>query len=114
MNVTHFLSPDETAIAGATAAGTFVALLLRRPGYVQMLSWFVIGQLTSFYFVVPIALYFMMAMAYYRPLGFMIGAIGMLIWSFVFSFTQKFVDDPLGTIGSVWRLWKGESGGTER
>jgi len=113
IDVVHIFSPDESAIAGATAAGTFVAVLLRRPGYIQVLTWFAVGQVTSFYFVLPIAIYLMLAMVYYRPLGFLIGAIGMLVWGAVFSFWNKVGDDPIGTIGGLWRLFRGQ-GGSEK
>lgn len=108
--VIHFFTPEETAIAGATAAGTFVALLVRRPGWLQMLTWFIVGQLTSYYWAIPLIMWAGWSMLYYRPAGFMFGAVGMLVWTAIFAFSQRLSEDPLGTFATLWRTWKGQGG----
>lgn len=109
----HFFTPEEAAIAGATASGTFVALLVRRPDWRAMLSWFVVGQLSSFYLVVPFAMWRMLDIAYHRPLGFGFGAFGMLIFTAGFALFERLSQDPLGTISELWRTFRGQ-GGSER
>lgn len=106
----HFFTPDEAGIAGATAAGTFVALLVRRPDWRAMLSWFIVGQLTSFYWAATLAMWIALGD---RPVGFAIGAICILLWTAIFSLSQKLSEDPLGTIASLWRTFRGQ-GGSER
>lgn len=106
----HFFTPEEAAIAGATAAGTFIALLVRRPDWRAFFSGFLVGQLTSFYFVVPGLMLIGWSMIYYRPVGVLFGAFGMILWGAGFNLLQKVSDDPLGTFGTVWRTIRG--GGT--
>lgn len=112
MGELHLFTPDETAIAGATAAGTFVALLVRRPDWRAMLSWFIVGQLTSFYWVVPGIMFLGWSMDYYRSAGFAFGALGMLLWTAIFALSQKLSEDPVGTIATLWRTIRGQ--GAER
>jgi hypothetical protein len=99
------------AIAGATAAGTFIALVIKRPGPLQMLSWFAVGQMSSFYLAVPLSLWLMIDMAYYRPLGLFFGAAGLLLWTAVLNFTQRLSEDPLGTVSGLWRTFRGHPTG---
>lgn len=109
----HLFTPDGAAIQGATAAGTFVALLVRRLDWRAMLSWFLVGQISSFYLVAPILMAVMWDLAYSRAVGFGFGAFGMLLWSAAFVLSQRLSDDPVGTLEHVWRTFRGQ-GGSER
>lgn len=106
----HLISPEEAAIAGAAAAGSFVALLVRRNDWRAMLSWFLVGQISAFYLVVPLVMARGWPEAYHRPVGFFWGALGMLVWTWLFALSQKLSDDPIGTFTTLWRTFRGQGG----
>lgn len=111
MELQHLFSPDQTQIATATAAGSFVALLVtQRPGWLHVFTLFVVGQITALYWTEPMVAWFGWTMAAYRPFGFIFGAVGMLIWGGILSLVQQLHDDPLGTITWAWGLWRGNNG----
>lgn len=107
----HLISMDEMEILRAAAAGTFVALLVKRPDWKAMASWFIVAQLTAFYWVAPFVMWRGLDMSYYGPVGFGFGALGMILWGVIFSLSQKLSDDPLGTIDSLWRTIRGQKPG---
>lgn len=110
----HLLTPDETTIAKATAAGTFLAVLICRPKWVEIISWFLVGQMTAHYWAIAICIYWMISPDFYSGVGFAIGAFGHLIWSALFQFFEKLKDDPIRTIERLWRTFRGHSGESER
>jgi len=107
----HLISPDEMAILAASFWGSFVALLVKRPDWKAMASWFIVGQLTSFYWVIPVVMWWGLDMFFYQGVGFAFGALGMIIWTIIYSLSQKLTEDPLGTIDSLWRTFRGQKGG---
>ena len=114
MDSFHLLTPDETAIAKATAIGTFVVILIRRPPWIEIVSCFLVGQLTAYYWVVAICLYWMVSDDYYGVVAWLLGAFGQVIWSAVYQFFERLKDDPVGTVDRLWRSIRGQSGGSER
>lgn len=110
MDQFHLLTPEQAAIARATAAGWIVAMIMLRRGWLEIVSWLAVGQLSSYHLVIPAAMYWGLAMAYYEPIGFCWGAFGMFIWTALFGLAQKFSVDPLGTFTSVWRTVRGQGG----
>jgi hypothetical protein len=104
----HIVDPDKAHIATATAAGSFVALLLTRrftPLYV--LNLIVIGQVSAFYFTIWIAQAFNLTPLAWPPIAFTIGLLGMYAWDALISILTKLKDDPAGMVTAVTRLWKG-------
>lgn len=110
----HLLTPDETAIAKATAAGTFLAVLIRRPPWLEIVTWFLVGQLTTYYWVAAICLWWMLGPDYYGVMACFLGAVGHMIWSALFQFFERLKNDPLGTLAGVLRSFRGQSGDSER
>lgn len=111
MQIYRFFDSMQTAIATAAAAGSFTALLVtRKYRGLQALAFFVIGQLTAFYFTVPIADWLGFGDSAYGWIGFVIGVGGMLFWAGALKIFQEFTDDPRGTIKWFRALWKGGEG----
>jgi len=107
----HLLTPDETAIAKAAAIGTFVAVLIRRPPWLEIVTWFLIGQLTSYYWVAAVCLYWMLGPYSYGVVAWSWGAFGHFIWSAAFQTFDRLKNDPLGTVERIWRSFRGNSSG---
>jgi hypothetical protein len=111
MNFFRWLSTETSALQTAAAAGSFVALLVTKVGsWKQMLVLFVVGQLTAFYFTVPLARVTGFDMAAYGWIGFLIGATAMLVWGSVMSLFKSLAEDPKGTLQWALELWKGRRG----
>lgn len=109
MDFFHFFPPEKAGIQTATAAGSLVALLTtRKYGWLHALTLFVVGQITAFYWTLPIAEAFKWNMDFYGPIGFSIGAVGMVIWAGVVALGQNLAEDPRGTLTWAFRLWKGD------
>lgn len=106
MDQFHLFTPEQAAIARATAAGWVVAMVVLRRGWLEIVSWFLVGQLSSYYWTDLIARYFGFEM---NPgaVGFLIGAGGMFVWTALFTVGTKLSQDPLGTIQQIWRIRKG-------
>jgi hypothetical protein len=112
MQFPHFLSPEEARIATAAGFGSFVFLMITRNlGWVYVLTLFVVGQITAYYFTIPVTVWFGWSMNAYGVAAFMTGAFAMLFWGAVIHLAQKLHDDPMGTLGWAWRLWRGGAGG---
>lgn len=109
IEATHLIDPEQARIATAAGFGSFVFLTLTRGlGWVYVVTLFVVGQITAFYFTMPIAEWRGWSMQTYAVIAFTIGALAMLAWEAVIKFAQTFRDDPAGTVTSVWRLWRGD------
>ena len=99
---------SKAGIQTATAVGSFVTLLItRKYGWAYALTLFVVGQVTAFYWTLPVAGAFGLSMAYYGPIGFFIGAVGMLLWGAVITLGQSLMDDPLAVAIRIWKTWRG-------
>lgn len=113
------IDPDQVRIATAAGFGSFVFLMVTRNlGWVFVLTLFLVGQFTAYYFTIPVAMWRGWPMTSYGVIGFTIGALGMMLWGAVIKFAQNLHDDPAGTVSWFWRLWRGngnsgESGGTK-
>ena len=106
----HLLEPEQVRIATAAGLGSFVYLMVTRNlGWIYVLSLFAVGQFTAFYFTVPVAAWRGWSMATYGLLAFVIGAMGMLLWSTVIKIANNLHDDPWGTASRAWKLWRGGS-----
>lgn len=103
----HLVTPEQAAIARATAAGWLVAMIVLRRGWVEVVSWFLVGQLSSYYWVLPLAMAAGLAMGWHEPIAFGFGAGGMFVWTAIFTVGSKLSTDPLGTIQQIWRIRKG-------
>lgn len=113
LNFPHILDPDEARIATAAGFGSFVFLMITRNlGWLYVVTLFGVGQVTAYYFTVPIALWRGWTPSSYGVIGFTIGAFGMLLWGAVIKLAQNLHDDPRGTVSWAWRLWKGNSYGS--
>lgn len=108
----HLLTQEQAAIAWATGAGWLVAMIVLRRPWLEIVSWFLVGQVSSFYWVVPIAMAMGWAM-YHEPIGFFWGAFGMFVWTGFAAIFTKLSTDPIGTIQTLWRLRQGQ-GESER
>jgi len=94
-----------------TAAGLCTLIVLTRKfGWQAIVSSLVITELTTVFFVVPLLMLRAWAQASYRPTAFVVGFGGTLILGAVATFLEKLRDDPQGTVGWIWRLWKGQGG----
>lgn len=110
MDASHLLDPTQAKIATAAGLGSFVFLMTTRNlGWVFVLTLFLVGQFTAFYFTIPIAEWRGWSMQTYGVIGFTIGALGMMLWGAVIKLVQNLRDDPAGTLTWIWRLWKGGS-----
>jgi hypothetical protein len=110
MNFFRWLSTETSALQTAAAAGSFVALMVTKVGsWKQVVVLFVVGQLTAFYFTVPIARDWLdFDMSAYGWIGFLIGATAMLVWGGVMSLFKSLADDPKETLQWLRELWKGK------
>lgn len=110
----HFFTPQQTSILTAAAAGSFIALLLtRKIGWLHVLTLFAVGELTAFYWTVPIALKFGLT-DWLSNVAFSLGALGMLIWGAILKVFERVHDDPTGTISWAYGLWKGRGNDGKR
>src|SRR5262245_52847589 len=107
----HLITEEQMAILGASASGSFVALLMKRPDWKVMGSWFIVSLLSAFYLVAPMLMIFGWGSGYAQLAGFGWGALGMVFWAAVYSLSQRLSDDPLGTVDSIWRMIRGQKGG---
>ena len=114
MDSFHLFTADETAIAKATFAGSFLAVLVRRPPWLEIVSWVLVGQVTSYYWVAAICLWWMLGPDYFGVTAFCMGAFGHVAWSAAFQLFEAVKADPVGTIDRLWRTIRGQSGGSER
>lgn len=115
MQLPHLLDPEQARIATAAGFGSFVFLVVKRNlGWAFVLTLFAVGQITAYYFTIPLALWRGWSMQAYGVIGFTIGALGMLIWGAIIQFAQSLHDDPRGTLSWAWRLWKGKDGGSAK
>lgn len=106
----HFFSPQQTSIMTAAAAGSFIALLVtRKPGWLHVLTLFLVGELTAFYWSDIIVAWLGWSPDTVKNVAFTIGALGMLVWGAIVNLFQKVHDDPTGTIDWAYGLWKGRS-----
>lgn len=104
----HLVDPITARELIAAGLGSFVFLLVtRRLGWLSVLSLFIVGQITAYYFTMPIAAWLRYGDAALGPIGFFIGLTAMLFWGGVLTLVQKLHDDPLGTITYLLRLWRG-------
>jgi hypothetical protein len=107
MDFSHLFTPEKAGIQTATAAGSLVALLTtRKYAWAHALTLFMVGQITAFYWTVPIAETFKWGTEYYGPVGFFIGAVGMLIWGGIIALGQNLSQDPMGTLTWAFKLWR--------
>jgi hypothetical protein len=111
MNFVRWLSSETSAIATAAAAGSFVALMATKIGsWQQVIVLFVVGQLTAFYFTIPVAHWRGLDMNAYGWIGFLIGMLAMLVWGGLISLAKSLAEDPKGTLQWARELWKGKGG----
>lgn len=104
----HLLTPAESEIALAAAAGSFIALTLDRPvGWFRCSLLFAIGQLTAYYWTLPVLAWFGAGAGWNRPIGFIFGASGMGLAGGLLRFSKGVSDDPLGFVGRAVRIWRG-------
>lgn len=114
LQLQHWIDPARVNVQGATAAGSFVALLSsRKYRGLHAITLFVVGQVTAYYWTLPLAEAFHWNMNFYGPIGFSIGAVGMLIWGGIVALAQNLYDDPKGTLTWAWRTWKGNSNASD-
>lgn len=108
MEAPHLLDPDQARIATAAGLGSFVFLMVTRNlGWIFVLTLFLVGQFTAYYFTMPIAEWRGWSMAAYPTIGFTIGSLGMVAWNAVIKLGQTLSDDPMGTVTWAWRLFRG-------
>ena len=86
-------------------------MVTRKLGWFYVLTLFLVGQITAYYFAVPIAIWRGLSMDYYGVVGFIIGLLGMLFWGAVIALAQNLHDDPRGTVTWLYGLWKGRGAG---
>jgi len=104
----HLFSPNEAAIAVAAAAGSFATLMVgQKGGWMECSGLFLVGQMTAYYWTVPILMWLMWTEAGQRPIGFVLGACGFALWGAIVRLTGGLHDDPLGTLGRIRRIWRG-------
>jgi hypothetical protein len=109
--MTWLLDQMQTAIQTAAGFGSFVYVLVtRKMGWINVLTLFLVGQITAYYVTIPLAVWRGFTPSYYGVLGFSIGALAMLIWGAVINVAQSLHDDPKGTLTGFWRLWRGGNG----
>jgi len=108
MEFPHILDPTQVRIATAAGLGSFVFLMVtRRLGWFYVLTLFLVGQITAYYFTEEIATWRGWSMESYGVIGFTIGLLGMLFWGAVLTLAQSLHDDPRGTVTWLYGLWKG-------
>lgn len=104
----NIIDPVTANIQGACAAGSLVALTTqRRFAWAYALSLVVVGQVTAWYFTIPLADLFMIRMSLYVVIAFSYGALAFMIWSGVVQIGQSFMTDPVGLATRVIRAWRG-------
>lgn len=109
MDTWHFIDPVKTPIATATGFGVFLALLVtRRFAWLHAITLFVVAEITSYYFAIPLADRMGWGMAAYAPIGCLMGIFALSFWAGLMVIIDKFKDNPLGTVGDIWRLWRGD------
>ena len=92
-----------------TAAGLCVLIVLTRKfGWAAIISSLVVSQLSIVFFVVPFLMLRAWSMAAYRPTAFAVGFGGTFVLGAVATFLEKLREDPQGTVGWIYRLWKGQ------
>ena len=107
----HLIDPIAARNAIAAGFGSFMCILVtRKMGWLNVLTLFIVGQITAYYFTVPIAAWFGRAPNMYGVIGFTIGAFAMMVWGALINLIQNLHDDPQGTITWLWRLVKGGAG----
>jgi hypothetical protein len=107
--IPHLLTPDEARVATAAGLGSFVFLMLtRQMGWLHVLTLFIIGQITAYYFTMPVAVWRGWSPSSYGTIGFTIGLLGMLFWGAVLQLAQNLRDDPKEMLSWLRRLWKGD------
>ena len=104
MDQFHLFTPDEAAILRATAAGWVVGVCVLRRPWLEILTSLIVGELTSSYFAVYAGMWLGIGTL---ATAFLFGAIGMFLWSAIFTVGGKLSQDPLGTIQQIWRIRKG-------
>jgi len=110
MNI-HLLSALEADMVITTAAGLCVLIILTRKfGWGAIVSAFVVTEITTIFLVIPILMLRAWSMAAYRPTAFAVGFGGTFVLGAVAVFLEKLREDPQGTIGWAWALWKGRGG----
>jgi Sec-independent protein secretion pathway component TatC len=110
----NLLDPAKASIQTATALGSFVTLLVtRKYGWLYAISLFIVGQITAYYFTVPVAMRLGYGMDSYGAIGFSIGALALLVWGGIIAMAQSFMADPIAVFGRIWRTWKGEKDGDD-
>lgn len=108
MDTAHLLDPDQARIATAAGLGSFVFLMVTRNlGWVFVITLFLVGQFSAYYFTMPFAEWRGWMPQTYGMIGFTIGALGMLIWGAVIKLAQNLRDDPSGTLTWATKLWRG-------
>lgn len=105
----HLLTPQESDVALAAAAGSFIALCLDRPaGWFRCSLLFAIGQITAYYWTPALMGWLSLNQTWNRPLGFVFGASGMGLAGGLMRFLRGVADDPLGYVGRAVKIWRGQ------
>lgn len=99
----------QSAIQAAAAFGSFAALLVtKKYQWAHVLVYFLIGQVTAFYFTTSIVDGLGWDPTNYSWVGFTIGVVGMLFWGGIIKLFENLRDDPRGTLEWAKALiWKG-------
>lgn len=110
MNI-HLLTPTEADMMIWTAAGLCSLILLTRKfGWASIVSSLVVTELTTISVVVPILMLRAWSQSAYRPTAFAVGFGGMFVLGAIATFLERLRDDPQGTVGWAWKLFKGQGG----
>ena len=110
MQFSRWMATEQAAIAMAAAAGSFVALMVaKRTRWAEILTLFVIGQITAFYWTIFVAQRLGFGMEAYGWVGFLLGFLGMAFWGTVAKVAESFLADPKASINWALDIWKGRN-----
>ena len=76
--------------------------------WAHVLVYFLIGQVTAFYFTAAIVDGLSWEPKNYSWVGFTIGVVGMLFWGGAIKLFENLRDDPKGTLTWAKTLWERE------